>query len=120
MSRFLAVNSFRFHSYRQRRWVNMSSQPAITIPDGFTLHTENTSHILLPSTNETFLNPIQEFNRDLSIACITTWSEALNKTKEAKWKLAQEKRAKRGGDKKRLKGKRKVLRSSKRHSHMRS
>ncbi|KAF7976714.1 hypothetical protein HWV62_5885 [Athelia sp. TMB] len=81
----------------------MSAQPPITIPDGFTLHTENTSHILLPSTTDTFLNPIQEFNRDLSVACITTWSEALNSTKEAKWKMAQEKRAKKGGDKKRLK-----------------
>lgn len=111
--RFLAVRCFRVHSYCQRRWVNMSAQPAITIPDGFTLHTENTSHILLPSTNETFLNPIQEFNRDLSVACITTWSEARNRTKEAKWKLQQEKRAKKGSDKKRFKSKQE-------HSHLRS
>lgn len=65
---------------------------AITVPDGFTLHTENTSHILLPSNNEAFLNPIQEFNRDLSVAAIRVWSEALNKTKEERWRQARERR----------------------------
>jgi tRNA (guanine26-N2/guanine27-N2)-dimethyltransferase len=62
----------------------------ITVPDGFTLHTENTSHILLPSSNEAFLNPVQEFNRDLSVACIRVWSEELNETKEIKWRQASQ------------------------------
>ncbi|KAK7014835.1 guanine(26)-N(2)-dimethyltransferase [Favolaschia claudopus] len=62
------------------------------VPDGFTLHTENTSHILL-SSNEAFLNPVQEFNRDLSVACIRVWSEELHEFKKAKWLRAQEKRA---------------------------
>lgn len=69
-----------------------TSAEQIQIPDGFRLHTENTSHILL-SANEAFLNPVQEFNRDLSIACIRTWSEDLNKAKEEKWKAALEKKA---------------------------
>ncbi|KAG2054635.1 N2,N2-dimethylguanosine tRNA methyltransferase [Suillus hirtellus] len=68
---------------------------SLTVPEGFTLHTENTSHILISSKEEAFLNPVQEFNRDLSVACIRVWSEELNREKEAKWKQAQERRAKR-------------------------
>ena len=69
----------------------------ITVPEGFTLHTENTSHILLPSNNEAFLNPVQEFNRDLSVAAIRVWSEELNKKKEDRWRQAREKRQKKAG-----------------------
>ncbi|KAJ3491602.1 hypothetical protein NLJ89_g11324 [Agrocybe chaxingu] len=61
---------------------------SIEIPDGFRLHTENTSHILL-SSDEAFLNPVQEFNRDTSIACIRVWSEELNRTKEERWGMMQ-------------------------------
>lgn len=68
------------------------SQNSITVPDGFTLHTENTSHILLPSNNEAFLNPVQEFNRDLSVAAIRVWGEELNRTKEERWRRARERR----------------------------
>lgn len=72
----------------------MASKTAgIEIPDGFRLHTENTSHILL-SSDEAFLNPVQEFNRDLSVACIRVWSEEMDKTKEARRRKAQEKKAK--------------------------
>ncbi|KAJ6596931.1 tRNA methyltransferase [Mycena vulgaris] len=66
----------------------------ITIPDGFKLHTENTSHILL-SSNEAFLNPVQEFNRDTSVACIRVWSEELHNSKKEKWRLGREKQLKR-------------------------
>lgn len=76
---------------------------AIVIPDGFTLHTENTSHILL-SSNEAFLNPVQEFNRDTSIACIRVWSEELNKIKEAKWNQIEKKAKEQVHLRKRLKG----------------
>lgn len=65
---------------------------SVTVPDGFTLHTENTSHILLPSNNEAFLNPVQEFNRDLSVATIRIWSEVLNRTKEERWRQVREKK----------------------------
>ena len=68
------------------------SRNSITVPDGFTLHTENTSHILLPSNNEAFLNPVQEFNRDLSVAAIRVWSEELNRAKEERWRQARERR----------------------------
>jgi tRNA (guanine26-N2/guanine27-N2)-dimethyltransferase len=62
----------------------MTTDSTITVPDGFTLHTENTSHILL-SSNEAFLNPVQEFNRDISIATIRVWSEEMAKAKEQAW-----------------------------------
>jgi tRNA (guanine26-N2/guanine27-N2)-dimethyltransferase len=65
---------------------------SVTVPDGFTLHTENTSHILLPSSNEAFLNPVQEFNRDLSVATIRVWSDVLNRTKEERWRQTQERK----------------------------
>ncbi|KAG7452487.1 N2,N2-dimethylguanosine tRNA methyltransferase [Guyanagaster necrorhizus] len=80
----------------------MSTAPSIVVPDGFTLHTENTSHLLL-SSNEAFLNPVQEFNRDLSVACIRIWSEELNLLKETRWKLGQEKKANKANARKRQK-----------------
>ncbi|KAJ7063332.1 N2,N2-dimethylguanosine tRNA methyltransferase [Mycena amicta] len=69
----------------------MAENTKIHIPEGFTLHTENTSHILL-SSNEAFLNPVQEFNRDLSVACIKTWSQLLHESKQLKWLLAKQKK----------------------------
>jgi len=77
-------------------------QSTIEVPPGFTLHSENTTHILLPSDNGAFLNPVQEFNRDLSVACIRVWSEEWNRAKEVKWRAVQEKKAKK--PEKRLKG----------------
>lgn len=71
--------------------ISQSKAAGIIIPDGFTLHTENNSHILL-SSNEAFLNPIQEFNRDTSIACIQVWSEELDKKKKEKWLKSQERK----------------------------
>ncbi|PPQ98817.1 hypothetical protein CVT24_003371 [Panaeolus cyanescens] len=62
-----------------------TSAPAIVIPDGFRLHTENTTHLLM-SEDEAFLNPVQEFNRDLSTACIRVWSEEFNRIKEERWR----------------------------------
>jgi len=68
-----------------------SNVAGIEIPDGFRLHIENTSHILL-SSDEAFLNPVQEFNRDLSVACIRVWSEEMDSAKEARWRKSQEKK----------------------------
>ena len=73
------------------------------IPDGYTIFTENTASILLPSTDEAFLNPVQEFNRDMSVACIRVWSDELNQVKEERWKRVNE-----GGVKVKGKGKKKL------------
>ncbi|KAI0818751.1 N2,N2-dimethylguanosine tRNA methyltransferase [Irpex lacteus] len=70
--------------------------PEITVPEGYSLHSENTAHILLPNDNGAFLNPVQEFNRDLSVACITIWAQQTNDAKKKKWAEAQERRAKKG------------------------
>ncbi|KAI0709326.1 N2,N2-dimethylguanosine tRNA methyltransferase [Earliella scabrosa] len=71
---------------------------AFIVPEGFTLHKENTSAILLPASNDAFLNPVQEFNRDLSVACIRTWGDVVNAEKERKWRASQERRAKRAAE----------------------
>lgn len=68
-------------------------EAAIDVPEGFTLHSENSAHILLPNNNEAFLNPVQEFNRDLSVACIRTWSDIVQEEKKRKWEVTQERRA---------------------------
>ncbi|KAK2466885.1 hypothetical protein APHAL10511_001143 [Amanita phalloides] len=62
----------------------MATDTDIVVPDGLSLHVENTTRILL-DPNETFLNPVQEFNRDLSVAAIRVWSEERNKSLQAKW-----------------------------------
>jgi tRNA (guanine26-N2/guanine27-N2)-dimethyltransferase len=73
----------------------MTTDSAITVPDGFTLHTENSSHILL-SSNEAFLNPVQEFNRDISVACIRVWSEEMAKTKGKSWLVKSDRKKRKG------------------------
>ncbi|KAF9937786.1 RNA methyltransferase tRNA(m5U54)methyltransferase [Modicella reniformis] len=45
--------------------------------------------ILFPDTNEVFYNPIQEFNRDISIAAIRTWDEVFQEERSAR--LAEKK-----------------------------
>lgn len=62
----------------------MSSPPPIVVPENYTLHKENSAYLLLPSENGAFLNTIQEFNRDISVACIKTWTERFNRDKLAK------------------------------------
>ncbi|CAG7846119.1 tRNA (guanine(26)-N(2))-dimethyltransferase; AltName: Full=tRNA 2,2-dimethylguanosine-26 methyltransferase; AltName: Full=tRNA(guanine-26,N(2)-N(2)) methyltransferase; AltName: Full=tRNA(m(2,2)G26)dimethyltransferase [Serendipita indica DSM 11827] len=67
--------------------------PDIVVPKGFRLHTENSAHLLLPDSNDAFLNPVQEFNRDLSVACIQVWGEQQEEQKKQRWLRNQEKQA---------------------------
>ena len=69
--------------------------------DGLSLHVENTTKIQL-DPHETFLNPVQEFNRDLSVAAIRVWSEERNRVKEANWLRLKEKKIHAMGKRKRL------------------
>lgn len=64
-------------------------------PAGFKKVTEGKATILFPDTNEVFYNPIQEFNRDISIAAIRTWDEVFQEERSAR--LA-EKKARREAD----------------------
>ena len=76
------------------RKMSASASSSFTVPEGFTLHKENRSAILLPASNDAFLNPVQEFNRDLSVACIRTWGDLMNEEKEKKWRQTLARRAK--------------------------
>lgn len=42
-------------------------------PKDFTIVTEGKADILFPKQEEVFYNPIQQFNRDLSVTCIRAW-----------------------------------------------
>lgn len=57
-----------------------------TIPPGFQPHNERAATILIPSdAPDAFINPIQEYNRDLSVACIRQWSLEREAKLRAKW-----------------------------------
>jgi tRNA (guanine26-N2/guanine27-N2)-dimethyltransferase len=80
---------------------------SIVAPEGYRLHSENGANLLLPPSNEAFLNPVQEFNRDLSVAAIRVWSEQLNEFKEKRWNDKQKRNEEKGlkpPEKKRKKG----------------
>jgi len=55
------------------------------VPAGYTVHREASAEVLLAEGRDVFINPIQEFNRDLSTLTIRTWSELANEEKQAKW-----------------------------------
>lgn len=61
---------------------------------------ENSATIVMPSSEAAFLNPVQEFNRDLSTLAISTWSERLNEEKRLRFdermKARAAKQARRG------------------------
>ncbi|KAG0041419.1 RNA methyltransferase tRNA(m5U54)methyltransferase [Gryganskiella cystojenkinii] len=67
------------HEYTQQTHVVDTPAPA-----GFKKVTEGQATILFPDTNEVFYNPIQEFNRDISIAAIRTWDEIFQEERRAK------------------------------------
>ncbi|KPV73149.1 uncharacterized protein RHOBADRAFT_38776 [Rhodotorula graminis WP1] len=64
------------------------------VPEGFVPYSESTTSILFaapPSSSDqsgsapVFLNPVQQYNRDLSVVAIRTWSEARQREKRAFW-----------------------------------
>lgn len=61
---------------------------------------ENSATIVMPSKEAAFLNPVQEFNRDLSTLAIISWSQILDREKKQRYIAHMEtrnaKRAKRG------------------------
>lgn len=67
------------------------------VPNGFKVHTESSTSILFASKSTSavapvFLNPVQEYNRDLSILAIRTWSEQRQQEKELAWQTSVKKR----------------------------
>lgn len=61
---------------------------------------ENTATIVMPSKEAAFLNPVQEFNRDLSTLAIIAWSQMVDREKKQRFvahiEARNARRAKRG------------------------
>ncbi|KAJ1794977.1 RNA methyltransferase tRNA(m5U54)methyltransferase [Coemansia sp. RSA 1938] len=53
--------------------------------DDYEQITEGRATILFPRNNEVFYNPVQQFNRDMSIAAIKTWRDITAETKLARY-----------------------------------
>ena len=70
---------------KSRLYTPYISSFAIEVPPSFTFHSEKTTHVLLPSNHDVFLNPVQEFTRGLSVSCIQVWSEEWGQAKEGRW-----------------------------------
>ncbi|GAA5870511.1 hypothetical protein JCM1840_004786 [Sporobolomyces johnsonii] len=75
------------------------------VPPGFIVHTEQSASILFaaPASSSSeatsasgpapvFLNPVQEYNRDLSVVAIRTWSEIRQREKQKVWEEAVRKK----------------------------
>lgn len=60
---------------------------------------EGSATIVLPSKEAAFLNPVQEFNRDISALAITTWSQRDDLARREKWEARQLKKSNRDGGK---------------------
>lgn len=65
----------------------------ITLADHESAFRENSATIVMPSAEAAFLNPVQEFNRDLSTLAIRTWSERLDAEKKARFVRAAQRKA---------------------------
>lgn len=65
-----------------------------TVPAGFKAHTESSTTILVPESNTAFLNPVQQYNRDLSIAVIRAWNEMRKEEALAKHQHKKERQEK--------------------------
>lgn len=73
----------------------MTSTTPGVVPEGFIVHTESSTSILFaapPSSASSssgpapvFLNPVQEYNRDLSVVAIRTWGEMRQREKRESW-----------------------------------
>ncbi|ODV58620.1 tRNA (guanine26-N2)-dimethyltransferase [Ascoidea rubescens DSM 1968] len=61
--------------------------------DDYNIITEGKANILFPKENKVFYNPVQQFNRDLSVAAIRAWDELYNlSNKKAKGKANKNKK----------------------------
>ncbi|POY73132.1 hypothetical protein BMF94_3825 [Rhodotorula taiwanensis] len=78
----------------ERAQQQQEQQEEREVPEGFVVHTESTTSILFAApaaassasgTAPVFLNPVQEYNRDLSVVAIRTWSELRQDEKRKYW-----------------------------------
>jgi len=61
--------------------------------NGWTVVKEGTTQVLFPSLNDVFYNPVQEFNRDVSVAVIKQHSKHFQEQKNKKSKSSKESKA---------------------------
>ena len=66
------------------------------IPSTHKEHTESRTTILLPKDQSAFLNPPQQFNRDLSVAVIRAWNERRIEDAKSRWEAKQARKGKKG------------------------
>ncbi|KAJ1735499.1 RNA methyltransferase tRNA(m5U54)methyltransferase [Coemansia biformis] len=59
--------------------------PAAYAVEDYQQITEGQATILFPKNNEVFYNPVQEFNRDMSIAAIKTWRDVTMEARMARF-----------------------------------
>ncbi|CCG80706.1 N2,N2-dimethylguanosine tRNA methyltransferase [Taphrina deformans PYCC 5710] len=57
--------------------------------------TEGSATVLFPSANEVFYNPVQQFNRDLSVMAIRAWSHTLAHERQQKHANSMQRQSKR-------------------------
>lgn len=74
-----------------RRLLSMAPKMSYNIDD-FNLVKEGMATILAPKQDKVFYNPIQQFNRDLSIMCAKAWLNQYQDTKERARELRGKKR----------------------------
>jgi hypothetical protein len=80
-----------------RRSLGNIRKMATEIPQGFQRHTERRATILIPTdAPDAFINPIQEYNRDLSVACIKQWATEREGKMRGKWVEKHEREGERG------------------------
>lgn len=91
-------SSWSFACVRQR----MAPQPILLAPEMVAKHgihikpheaafRENSATIVMPSKEAAFLNPVQEFNRDLSTIAIISWSQIFDGEKRSRFDARQRK-----------------------------
>lgn len=68
----------------------------ITLGEHESAFRENSATIVMPSAEAAFLNPVQEFNRDLSTLTIRTWSERFDAEKKARFVRAAQRQKGKG------------------------
>lgn len=92
---FLSHKTIRHNYFSTAGLLNHNSLDMETVNE-FNVITEGNASILFPKGNKVFYNNVQQFNRDVSIAAIKTWSEIYSEEKERKAnrKLQQDSRNK--------------------------
>jgi len=78
-------------AYFARRMTTPTTNTRV-VPPGLSPYTEQSTTILLPDDNTAFLNPIQQFNRDLSVAVISTWGKVWQEEAEKEYELKKERK----------------------------